>query len=346
MDKIEIQYLIKKSFDNSISNSDKERLSLWVLESLENEKKFNEYTESLHEKGLLALSDEFDVEYSLFLIKRRIKKAKNKTKAFFYLKYAAVVIPFLFLLGLSYNNFFTTEPALVSNQEIVFKEVSSGYGSYAKLLLPDSSVVWLNSGSTISYPESFDLLKERRVSLNGEAYFEVTKNREKPFIVDTKKVDVKVYGTEFNVNSYNEYSTMNVALIEGKVSILDGHVANQKELAILRSSDVIEFNTIENKLYRSIDLNIKKYSAWRDGYLLFSATPLNQVIQRLEKWYNVEISIEDENLKAYEFTATFKEEPLTNILDLLCLSSHMEYKVIPPQKNDDNTYTIKKIILK
>jgi len=138
---------------------------------------------------------------------------------------------------------------------------------------------------------------------------------------------------------------MTVALVEGKVSIIEEANTAQKELVMLKPSDVIEFNALNKDIKRSIDLNMEKYYAWRNGYLMFSATPLTKVIERLEKWYHVKIQVSNDALKAYRFTATFQEESLENILDLLCMSSRMEYKIIPPEKLNDNRFSVKKVIL-
>lgn len=346
MDKTEIQDLIKKSFDNSISNLEQDRLNNWLLESLEHEIEFAEHIEELKRKGSITLSRKIDVEQALSIIKKQIKKVEHKKRARFYFKYAAVFIPFLCLLGVvSYSYFFSTPLDLVATDAIVFKEVSSGYGKQTKIILPDSTIVWLNSGSTLRYPISFSKMDDRKVELNGEAFFEVTKNKNKSFIVDTKKVDVKVYGTAFNVSSYNDYNSMTVALVEGRVSIIDEANKEQKELAMLKPSDVIEFNTLNRNLKRSIDLNMEKYYAWKNGYLMFSGTPLNKVIERLEKWYHVKIKVSNETLKAYRFTATFHQESLENILDLLCLSSRMDYEIISNQAGENELEAVREIIL-
>lgn len=346
MDKTEIQDLIIKSFDNTLSNLEQDRLNYWLLESLEHEIEFAEQIELLKNKGLIVSSEKYDVEAALSSVKKQIKKVEHKKRARFYFKYAAVLMPFLCLLGFASYNFFLNTPLdLVVGDDIVYKEISTGYGKQTKIVLPDSTIVWLNSGSTLRYPVSFNLMDERKVELNGEAFFEVTKNKNKSFIVDTKKVDIKVYGTAFNVTSYNDYNSMTVALVEGKVSLLEEANNAPKELAMLKPSDVIEFNAVSNNLHRSIDLNMDKYFAWREGYLMFSATPLTKVIERLEKWYHVKINVSNEALKDYRFTATFHEESLENILDLLCLSSRMDYEIISSLKTGNKVGEVKEIML-
>jgi len=346
VNKTEIQDLIIKSFDNTLSNPEQDRLNNWLLESPEHELEFAEHIDKLKNKGGIALSKKIDVERALSVIKKQIKKAERKQRMRVYFKYAAVLVPFLCLFGyLSHNFLSNTSLDMDTAKAVVFKEVSSGYGEHTKIVLPDSSVVWLNSGSTLRYPTSFSAMAERKVELNGEAFFEVTKNKNKSFIVDTKKVDVKVYGTAFNVSSYNDYNSMTVALVEGKVSIIEEANAAQKELVMLKPSDVIEFNALNKDIKRSIDLNMEKYYAWRNGYLMFSATPLTKVIERLEKWYHVKIQVSNDALKAYRFTATFQEESLENILDLLCMSSRMEYKIVSNNHSKNGLEAVKEIVL-
>lgn len=338
MNKKEIQRLIAKSFDGTLTASEKIFLDGWLLESVENEKKYEEYTDLWKKTESLAFLDAIDVESSLLQTKKRIYRNRTKRKILFYTGRMAAVLILAIFLSFTFNYFVATDVTDSAKTEIVFQEVRAAYGTKTKLVLRDSTVVWLNSGSSLRFPISFEGLDERKVTLVGEAYFDVTKNANKPFIVHTKKLDVKVYGTAFNVNAYDDYDSMLVALVEGKVSLLQDRNDEQKELMMLRPNDVVTYNDDSKELSRSRDSRLEKYTAWKEGSILFYNDPIDFVIMRLEKWYNVEIHIEDEALKEYRFTATFTNESLEQVLDLLSLSSAMDYKIVEPEikNNDDN----------
>nr|WP_281501010.1 FecR domain-containing protein [Cellulophaga sp. F20128] len=244
-------------------------------------------------------------------------------------------------------NYFVGDDVVGSaEKEIVYQEVRAAYGTKTKFVLNDSTVVWLNSGSTLRFPISFEGMDERKVALEGEAYFEVTKNVNKPFIVDTKKLDVKVYGTSFNVNAYDDYNSLLVVLVEGKVSLLQDGNDGQKEVMVLRPNDVVSYDVDSEILRRSRDSRLEKYTAWKEGSILFYNDPIDAVIKRLEKWYNIEIQIEDAALKEYRFTATFNNESLEQVLELLSLSSAMDYEIVMSENQSNDDSGKRKILLR
>jgi len=248
-------------------------------------------------------------------------------------------------LGFLFNYLLGANNLIDGTSETVYQEVRASYGTRTKLLLADGSTVWLNSGSTLRFPINFDNAEERVVELNGEGYFDVTKNESKPFIVNTSGLDVKVYGTSFNVSAYDEYDSMEVALVEGKVSLVQGERGDRKELMVLKPNDVVECNISEKRLSRSSDSKMNKYTAWRDGKIIFYGDPIEKVVSRLEKWYNVDIEIKDKALQDYRFTATFNDETLEQVLKLLSLSSPMEYKIVPSEKLKDDGFSSRRVIL-
>jgi transmembrane sensor len=164
------------------------------------------------------------------------------------------------------------------------------FGKSANITLSDGTRVWLNSGSKLVFPPAFRG-KTRDVSLEGEAYFEVAANKEKPFFVTTDLFKMKVYGTKFNVQSYLQDKEYNIVLVEGKVSmnsIIDKQsievflIPNQKA-TISRGGTKFEINSIEN---------MEVYTAWIDGYLAFTNEKVSEVLKRVSRYYNVEIDTE------------------------------------------------------
>ena len=228
---------------------------------------------------------------------------------------------------------------------MVYQTVRAAYGSQAKVVLPDGTHVWLNSGSSLEFPSSFENFDLRKVSLNGEGYFEVTPDKSKAFIVNTSKLDVKVYGTSFSVNAYDSYDEMTIALVEGKIGVIDDRGTREKELVVLKPNEVASYNESQNEMILSTNESLERYTAWKDGRLIFYGDPIDVVVRRLEKWYNVKIVVADQKLSNYRFTATFIDESLEHVLQLLSLSSPLRYDIAPSVKLPDNSFIARKVTL-
>jgi len=340
-----ISRIIAKSFKGALSTKEQVLLDQWISVSEENKIKFKVYEKLWKSSGELVLSNSIDVEASLLETKKRIPDFRIRKKpSFYYFKVAAVFI-LTMGLGFLFNYLLGANDFIDGTSETVYQEVRASYGTRTKLLLADGSTVWLNSGSTLRFPVNFDKVEERVVELNGEGYFDVTKNESKPFIVNTAGLDVKVYGTSFNVSAYDEYDSMEVALVEGKVSLVKGEKGSRKEYMVLNPNDVVECDISEKRLSRISDAKISRYMAWKDGKIVFYGDPIEKVVSKLEKWYNVDFEISDKALQNYRFTATFNDESLEQVLKLLSLSSPMEYKIRASEKQEDDSFSRRQVIL-
>jgi transmembrane sensor len=254
---------------------------------------------------------------------------------------AVILIPVLSSLfyTISENSRLTNQIATVSVDSL---EVIAPVGSRTVVELSDGSVVHLNYGSRIKYPQNF-LGKTRGVILTGEGYFEVAHNPDKPFVVNTSRIDVKALGTVFNVNAYPENNDIATTLVKGKVLIeemkKDGNTETIKEL-IPGQHVTYEKNT--GVVKSSMD-QVEKYIAWKDGKLVFDNEPIEQVAQRLSRIFNVEIQVDRE--VEYKYTVTFVEEPLFQILELLSVATPISYQALPRTKNPDGTFTKQRILI-
>ncbi|MDO8930145.1 MAG: DUF4974 domain-containing protein [Bacteroidota bacterium] len=196
--------------------------------------------------------------------------------------------------------------------------------------LPDGSKAWLNSGSEISYPVVFNT-SERRVSLTGEAYFKVQKD-ETPFFVSNLGPEIKVYGTEFNVNSYIDEDRVTVALAEGKIS-LD---LNGKE-EFLKPGQISVFDRKKNSVAIKKS-DIFAHSSWREGKYIFRDTPLSSILRILQRQHNVNIRLLNHELGNYRYNATINNESLEQILQMLSLSAPIKYNYKHKVLNPDGSY--------
>ncbi|MGV8137100.1 MAG: FecR family protein [Mangrovibacterium sp.] len=254
---------------------------------------------------------------------------------------AVILIPVLSCLfyTISENSRLTNQIATVSVDSL---EVIAPVGSRTVVELSDGSVVHLNYGSRIKYPQNF-WGKTRGVILTGEGYFEVAHNPDKPFVVNTSRIDVKALGTVFNVNAYPENNDIATTLVKGKVLIeemnKDGNTEPIKELI---PGQHVTYEKKTGVVKSSMD-QVEKYIAWKDGKLVFDNEPIEQVAQRLSRIFNVEIQVDRE--VEYKYTVTFVEEPLSQILELLSVATPISYQALPRTKNPDGTFTKQRILI-
>jgi len=174
----------------------------------------------------------------------------------------------------------------------------------------------------------------------------VIENSEQPFIVDIQNMQIKVIGTTFNVDAYSDNTAFTIALVEGSIQLQQKNGDEIKDVLEMKPNQVAFYNQSENKLQLTSEDDLSKYTAWTDGKIVFSDDPVQTVIQKLEKWYNVDIEIADKSMERYRFTGTFIDEPLEQVLNIINLTSQMKYQIIPARKLSDNSYSKRKIILK
>jgi ferric-dicitrate binding protein FerR (iron transport regulator) len=199
-------------------------------------------------------------------------------------------------------------------------KVSRGVVSY--LHLPDGTQVWLNSGSRLSYSNSFNK-ENRNVTLEGEAYFEVTKNTKKPFIVRGKEVAVKVLGTKFNVKSYNEDASVAVTLLEGSVHLSD--ITNLASSLVLKPNEQATFIK-ENNIITNKKVNAENACEWIHGNLIFDDEEFGQIAKCLERQYNITINIQDREIEQLHFYGKFKNsQPIDEILNIMTANQKFHY---------------------
>ncbi|NOY95585.1 MAG: DUF4974 domain-containing protein [Chlorobi bacterium] len=165
------------------------------------------------------------------------------------------------------------------------------YGSHSKIILDDSTVVYLNAGSKLIHPSRFEG-KKREVVLFGEAYFDVSKNPEKPFIVKTSSLSIKVLGTKFNVSSYPEDNYIQTVLEEGSVSVMRNNSSLFEKEILLKPNQMLLFNK-ESQKSKIEYANIEFYTLWKEGLLKFKDQDLSRVIKQLERYYNITIKFGD-----------------------------------------------------
>jgi transmembrane sensor len=221
-------------------------------------------------------------------------------------------------------------------------EVQAPAGFRMNIELGDGTKVWLNNGSKLRYPYRF-AGKNRKVVLTGEAYFVVAHNNKVPFIVETNNMEVKATGTTFNVSAYPDEDIVETTLVEGKVILYDK--ARNHEIKALSPSECLKFNSEKNKYTLESGDIIEKYIAWKDGMLVFKNDSIAEIARKLEQWYGVDVKITNEKVKEFTYTATFYDETLSQVLELMSLPSPVSYKLTPLKKLADGSFSRQNVII-
>tara|TARA_R110002050_G_scaffold91784_6_gene192534 strand:+ start:15385 stop:16443 length:1059 start_codon:yes stop_codon:yes gene_type:complete len=220
-------------------------------------------------------------------------------------------------------------------------EVEAPGGSKTSFELVDGTKVWLNHGSKLKFPHQFKG-ETRRVYLTGEAYFEVAHNSKIPFIVETNQIEVKATGTEFNVNAYPGDKIIETTLVKGKVILYEK--TNNQKIKALDPNESLRYS-IQANTYSIDTNNTEKYISWKDGLLIFKNDPIDYIGQKLSRWYNVDVIFTNKDVKQYTYTATFTDETLTQVLELMKLATPISYELIPKKKMTDGSYSKEKVLI-
>lgn len=335
--------IIIRSFNGDISAEEAETLERWKSSSRENLEEYHDFEAIWKESGKLAIQRPIQSGPALYKIHRQTGMGRKRWT--FWAGQAAAVLLLSILFGGLYNHF-TKQPVMEQSVEWAYQEVKASYGTQTRVSLSDGTVVNLNSGSTLKFPVSFADNTHRKVELVGEGFFEVAHNEAQPFVVGTEKLQVEVLGTRFNMDAWPDNENITVALVEGSVEIQQVTGSGITTLTQMEPGQVAALHLAENKLKVSHQANLEKYYAWTEGKIVFVDDPIQVVVEKLSNWYNVDIVIADNKLQSYRFTGTFIEEPVDQVLSLLSMTSPMQFMIEPSQKQNDNSYSRRRIILK
>lgn len=228
-------------------------------------------------------------------------------------KYAAIILIVLNLGWWGAHEYYRTADIQESQQ----MQVSTNDASNSVILLPDNTKVYLRQGSCLKYDPQFKA-GNREVSLEGEAYFEVTSDKKHPFLVKTKEAHIKVLGTKFNVSAEKGASICQTTLVEGKVEFI---TANGKKYMLL-PNQMIELN-LNNKDVKIKQVNSELYTAWKDGKIIFRDESLGEITKKLERIYHVKFIYNNLDIaEKYRFSGTFhRETSIGEVISMLKLST-------------------------
>jgi len=248
---------------------------------------------------------------------------KNR-KRFFelnFLKVAAAVAVLMIVAGISY---FVGSTGNYS--QLADVTVEAPFGSKTKMYLPDGTLVWLNAGSRISYTNEFGI-NDRNVKLDGEGYFEVTKNADLAFKVATDEMNVQVLGTKFNFRNFDDDDESIITLIEGNVAV-DNCIGSHKRYVLHPNQRIVLDKRTGKVELQKIDASM--VNDWTKGLLSFDEDKLPDIVRELERTYNVEIEIKDDTLNQLRFYGNFMRgsQSIDEVLDVIASTGKLKYKKI------------------
>ena len=210
------------------------------------------------------------------------------------------------------------------------------FGKTASVVLSDGTKAWLNAGSKLVYPPVF-ATDRREVFIVGEALFEVTKNRNKPFFVKTKDLNIRVLGTSFNVKAYFDDANIETVLVSGRVQLEkaeSGWLDHKKTILLPRQ--LADFDK-ESKVIDVRNVNVESYISWKDGWYKLDKLPLVQVVEKLERYYNIKILIPDKDVRQIKITGKLElKDTIEQVLENIVLTLSLNYKI------ENNTVSIYK----
>ena len=345
------QDLIIRYLDGSASDAETRKLLLWLRNENEHMQEFIIMRDIWETSGLLSVAEENRTTKALEKLWHKIKIQKKQRTGIIQIitknwQVAAILIVFF----VSTVFLFNLLPVHSSNIPVTLNKTIIPKGQKGQLILADGTKVWLNSGTVLCYPSSFGK-KTREVYLEGEAYFDVVHNNAKPFQVHSGGLIIKVLGTSFNLKSYPGDNNVETTLVKGSLKILKKIKNTPEEVITLKPKEKAVYDRHKNQM-KIIELTEEKPKAkeggsslinlksnnsvivkpvkqrldteieWKDQKLIFENETLEEMVQRLDRWYNKNIHVESEKLKKNHYSGKFiYNETIYQVLDVICRST-------------------------
>ena len=353
--------LIKKYFNNSCSEEELQIILAWFADSAKTTEGkallFKLWEELPDEDGNLKtdfafILDKIHHKVNLDQSKKLLEKSyqnpvKYKRRKYFkklFSKAAAILLFPVFGLGLYMTCKYQTSRHSQISVNQAYNEIYSSVDAITKVTLPDGSSVWLNHRSTLKYPAMFHG-DSRTVELTGEGYFEVTHDPKMPFFVKTGKIQIKAVGTTFNIMAYPDEDRIETSLINGKVELqMIRHDGKPIPLVQMKPAELAVFQKSNSEI-STRNIPDDRYFAWKDGKLVFNEEPMVEVVEKLSRWFNVDIEIKDPELVDLTYTATFVNETLPQVMELISLVSPVSYSISNRQMVSPGIFSKRKVIL-
>ena len=311
--------------------------SLLVEDWIEQDEEHLKIVNQIHALNLtvdtLDVINHADLDKVLEKVKRRVDQKTMSWCGWIERIAALLSIPLLFACLWAYFDKTT------DSQMAQMIEVRTNPGMTTTVTLPDSTIVCLNSESILRYPSIFTT-STRNVELIGEAYFDVTSDKEKNFVVNLKNESrIEVYGTRFNVEAYEADTKISTTLLEGSVGFIYNEKEGQaKKVNLKPHQKLVYMPDAKNVVISTTSGEIE--TAWKSGKIIFNNTPMDEVLRLLSKHYNVEFVVSGQHLNDYSFTGTFANQRLERILEFFKISSRIKWRYLGNNGDEENKQKI------
>ncbi len=367
----EINDIISRVISGDATSEEIQQLLHWFNESEDNPKEFARYEMLWNAMEIIGRRHEFNSERAFQKFNDHIEGFGQKKSVSLLSRISRIAAMLIFASGIAFFAGYYLKPV---TKNVVTCKIVTPKGSKAYVELADGSKVWLNAESKLTYPESFSE-NTRDVYLEGEGYFEIAKNKEKPFIVHTSKVNIRAVGTAFNVKSYSSEDIIQTTLVEGAVAIekhdikVAGNAKNSsvvylkpnQQATFYKASSFIDVSSktsvvmAEDKpTVKSMDILVRKdsllfdekvntelFTSWKENKLVFDNEPFESLAVKLERQFNMKCRFMDEELKSFRFTGKFPEVSVEQLFAALQFASPFHYII-----NENNIYLSLKPIQK
>lgn len=324
--------------EGRLSSEEARSFQLQVEQDNDLKKKTEDIAFLLNTSEVLKQHKNIHIEENWNELSNRLKKDKFRHRLFNISRsVAAILLPPVLLFSILLQIKLNRQDAL----QVAQTEITSAWGTVSRVTLPDGSEVWLNSGSSLIYPQHFKKGK-RVVRLSGEAYFKVASDLTNRFdVVMPDGLTVSAYGTEFNINSYHDEPQTDVTLAKGNIEIKNPKTGKKSEVQPGQSLLYDKRNGASS--FSTADVYMK--TSWKDGKIIFRRTNMDEVVRRLSRHFNVDIHLEGKELYDYQYSAMFTNETLYEILELLKKTAPIEYTITVPEQASDSSFSKKHVTI-
>lgn len=347
--------LLIKNIEGNTTEAERRSVMEWIAQNEENKIYYINLVNLIATQELTNTQNHHFSRADLLDRLNKVKSAviepkKNRnSKLYISIAVAASLLLLLSLVGniYQYNNKSVVAEEYPINNNSKSEVINTFYterGVKGKIILEDSTVVWLNSDSKITYPQHF-ASECRRIEFEGEGFFHVKENSEWPMIVTTAKgLKIKVLGTQFHIKSYNNDDEEQTTLFSGNVELtkeIKGKKGKESRRVIKMTPNetiIFDKNYVKSGAEKiTLQSDTTKKVAWKRGELLFEETPLKEVVKMLERWHGAKIVVKESSIYQHNFTGSFASESLVQILELIRFTSSIDYSI-----EDNIVYLYKK----
>ena len=316
----EIDTIIQKYIQGNTSADENEQLQQWLQESLDNKKRMFAEKDIWDTFNYKINGKKFNVKHELEFLKKSIE-IKNPSRSILHYHVLKIAAILLITFGLGWSSHFISFFGNKNQIAITMQEIFVPKGQINQVFLADGTRIWINSETQLIIPSVF-AINERTVKLNGEAFFEVAKDKNRPFKVEVKGQQIEVTGTSFNVRAYNNSNDIETTLQTGEIRLNTGD-----QTFLLKSGEQSIFDK-NNSRINIVKVDPASFSAWKDGRYEFQSKDLIEVFKVVERWYDVEISADETSFKGMHFSGVIKRnKDAKHFLDMLNHSVPIIYKI-------------------